>query len=112
VSVVRPAAGKDGADFDGDGQCDASDPDDGNDGVADEDDMDPFNTRLCEDVDGNECEDFRWDNCPTTIPAATGPTTTATACATRSAKILTWTVCSVECQLSDRGQHGADGYGF
>ncbi len=47
----------DGVDTDGDGQCDASDPDDDNDGVPDASDSNPFNPNLCQDTDGDGCDD-------------------------------------------------------
>ena len=47
----------DGPDLDLDGRCDAGDVDDDNDGVVDEDDTDPANPRICEDLDGDTCDD-------------------------------------------------------
>jgi len=47
----------DGDDFDGDGLCDAGDPDDDNDGVDDVLDSDPFNPFECRDADGDTCDD-------------------------------------------------------
>ena len=49
--------GNDGTDFDGDGLCDAGDPDDDNDQVADVDDAAPFDPFVCRDADGDGCED-------------------------------------------------------
>ena len=40
----------DGTDTDGDGLCDAGDPDDDNDGVADGSDSDPLDNLLCRDA--------------------------------------------------------------
>jgi len=51
------APADDGADFDGDGDCDLGDTDDDNDGVADLDDIDPLNPDLCGDTDGDTCDD-------------------------------------------------------
>jgi hypothetical protein len=47
----------DGPDFDGDGACDAGDPDDDNDGVDDPLDSDPFDPFVCRDIDGDTCDD-------------------------------------------------------
>jgi formylglycine-generating enzyme required for sulfatase activity len=47
----------DGDDFDADGACDAGDADDDNDGVQDVSDLDPLNPYVCEDVDGDTCDD-------------------------------------------------------
>ncbi|WP_157943738.1 MULTISPECIES: Ig-like domain-containing protein [Arenibacter] len=47
----------DGTDTDGDGICDASDTDDDNDGVADESDAAPLDPSICQDVDGDGCDD-------------------------------------------------------
>ena len=47
----------DGTDTDGDGICDASDPDDDNDGVADGSDAAPLNPSICQDLDGDGCDD-------------------------------------------------------
>ena len=52
---VDPA--NDGQDTDGDGQCNAGDPDDDNDGVADASDPNPVNPRYCGDSDGDACDD-------------------------------------------------------
>jgi hypothetical protein len=56
----------DGPDFDGDGQCDAGDADDDNDGIPDAADpcpLDPTNTCDCPDGDSDGICD-PWDNCP------------------------------------------------
>ena len=53
--VVDP--GDDGADFDGDGVCDAGDGDDDGDGVADADDSDPLDAFTCRDADADACDD-------------------------------------------------------
>ena len=47
----------DGPDFDGDGACDAGDSDDDNDGVADAEDLAPFDPTVCRDADGDGCDD-------------------------------------------------------
>ena len=47
----------DGADFDGDGLCDAGDDDDDNDGALDGDDDDDNNANVCSDVDNDGCDD-------------------------------------------------------
>ena len=47
----------DGNDTDLDGLCDLGDPDDDNDGVEDTSDSDPLNPDLCEDLDGDGCDD-------------------------------------------------------
>jgi hypothetical protein len=47
----------DGADFEGDGLCDAGDPDQDNDGVENASDSDPFNGTVCRDVDADTCDD-------------------------------------------------------
>ncbi|MCP3982191.1 MAG: hypothetical protein GY716_23025 [bacterium] len=48
----------DGTDTDGDGLCDAGDLDDDNDGVEDlAPDLDPFDPTVCEDLDGDLCDD-------------------------------------------------------
>ena len=44
-------------DTDGDGQCDPDDGDDDNDGVLDAGDLEPRNPAICEDVDGDGCDD-------------------------------------------------------
>jgi hypothetical protein len=51
----NPAA--DGADFDGDGACDAGDDDDDNDGVPDAEDADDTSATACGDDDGDTCDD-------------------------------------------------------
>ncbi len=53
--VDDPAA--DGPDTDADGQCDFSDPDDDNDGVADGDDNAPLDNTICRDLDNDGCDD-------------------------------------------------------
>ena len=50
-----PAA--DGADFDGDGACDAGDDDDDDDGVPDAEDEDDTSATACGDSDGDACDD-------------------------------------------------------
>ncbi len=47
----------DGTDNEGDGLCDAGDPDDDNDGVPDPLDDDPFDPTICRDLDGDGCDD-------------------------------------------------------
>ncbi len=47
----------DGPDFDQDGLCDAGDPDDDNDTVPDGADTDPLDPQVCQDVDGDGCDD-------------------------------------------------------
>ncbi|MGC4065513.1 MAG: thrombospondin type 3 repeat-containing protein [Polyangiaceae bacterium] len=47
----------DGLDRDGDGRCDATDPDVDNDGVPDVDDSAPFDASRCRDVDRDSCDD-------------------------------------------------------
>ena len=46
--------GNDGLDTDADGQCDAGDADDDNDGVADGTDAVPLNPLACRDADGDD----------------------------------------------------------
>ena len=53
--VADPA--DDGLDGDGDGLCDAGDPDDDNDGTLDFDDPAPGDPGLCGDQDGDTCDD-------------------------------------------------------
>jgi hypothetical protein len=50
-------AGSSCADTDGDGQCDDVDSDDDNDGVADGVDSNPIDPFICEDADGDGCDD-------------------------------------------------------
>lgn len=45
------------ADSDGDGICDANDSDDDNDGVPDVDDSAPLDPTICQDLDGDACDD-------------------------------------------------------
>jgi hypothetical protein len=47
----------DGDDSDGDGLCDAGDPDDDNDGAADTQDPAPLNPDICGDTDADLCDD-------------------------------------------------------
>ncbi len=47
----------DGTDTDGDGFCDFSDPDNDNDGVPDASDTDPNDPFVCQDLDGDGCDD-------------------------------------------------------
>jgi len=47
----------DGSDYDGDGDCDAGDPDDDNDAVQDSADSDDSNPNICSDVDVDQCDD-------------------------------------------------------
>ncbi|MEO9479298.1 MAG: Ig-like domain-containing protein [Maribacter dokdonensis] len=47
----------DGTDTDGDGICDAGDPDDDNDGVLDGDDNAPLDPSSCQDLDSDDCDD-------------------------------------------------------
>ena len=49
--------GDDGNDFDGDGLCDAGDPDDDGDGVGDMADSDPLDPTRCSDLDVDGCDD-------------------------------------------------------
>jgi glucose/arabinose dehydrogenase len=51
------APGGDGPDTDGDGSCNAGDPDDDNDGVVDGADAQPLNRFACRDVDADSCDD-------------------------------------------------------
>ncbi len=55
TGFVNPAI--DGPDADGDGICDLGDPDDDNDGVPDTGDSDPTNPFVCQDADGDGCDD-------------------------------------------------------
>ena len=48
---------QDGDDLDGDGRCDLGDPDDDNDGIPDGSDSAPEDPTLCEDADGDGCDD-------------------------------------------------------
>jgi len=52
----------DGLDTDGDGACDAGDPDDDNDGVVDANDPEPLNPFVCGDSDGDTCDDCNVGN--------------------------------------------------
>lgn len=47
----------DGTDTDGDGLCDVGDTDDDNDGVTDGQDTNPLDPDVCEDSDGDGCDD-------------------------------------------------------
>ena len=47
----------DGTDTDGDGICDSSDLDDDNDGVVDGSDAAPLDPSICQDLDGDGCDD-------------------------------------------------------
>ncbi len=47
----------DGLDTDGDGVCDSADVDDDNDGWGDNEDLDPLNPYICNDEDGDGCDD-------------------------------------------------------
>ena len=51
------APGNDGLDTDGDGACDAGDPDDDGDGIDDGQDSDPLDRNRCADSDGDTCDD-------------------------------------------------------
>jgi MYXO-CTERM domain-containing protein len=55
LSDSTPA--NDGLDTDGDGICNVSDDDLDNDGVLNTDDTDPLDPTICEDVDGDGCDD-------------------------------------------------------
>jgi hypothetical protein len=50
-------AANDGTDTDSDGLCDGGDPDDDNDTVPDAEDIAPLDPSLCEDLDGDTCDD-------------------------------------------------------
>jgi hypothetical protein len=54
-----PSVSNDGADFDADGLCDAGDPDDDNDTVLDADDSNDASQTICQDLDGDGCDDCR-----------------------------------------------------
>ncbi len=101
---LPPNQADDGPDFDGNGQCDVGDPDDDKDGVLDDDDDDDGNVFVCQDVDGDGCDDCALDgtshpwhdgidvdmdglcanvtspgaDCDDTIPTCRCPTCTAT----------------------------------
>ncbi|MBK7537136.1 MAG: thrombospondin type 3 repeat-containing protein [Myxococcales bacterium] len=60
----------DGADADGDGQCDAGDTDNDGDGANDDNDSDDANPLVCSDVDGDTCEDC---SSGTYAPGSDGP---------------------------------------
>ncbi len=47
----------DGLDTDGDGICDSGDPDDDNDGILDGADTDPLDPFVCQDLEGDGCDD-------------------------------------------------------
>ncbi len=47
----------DGADYDGDGLCDAGDSDDDNDGASDWEDSNDYNPYICSDDDNDTCDD-------------------------------------------------------
>jgi hypothetical protein len=64
------APASDGADLDADGLCDAGDPEDDGDGVADALDSDPRDRFRCGDVDGDSCEDCAGGSA---APASDGP---------------------------------------
>ena len=51
------APGNDGLDLDADGLCDAGDPDDDGDAVADGQDQSPLDRHLCRDADADTCDD-------------------------------------------------------
>ncbi|MFH2140887.1 MAG: T9SS type A sorting domain-containing protein, partial [Bacteroidota bacterium] len=55
--LYTPSSSNDGTDTDGDGLCNSGDPDDDNDGVLDASDVSPLNPDLCEDSDGDGCDD-------------------------------------------------------
>ncbi|MBK9032522.1 MAG: hypothetical protein IPL61_14630 [Myxococcales bacterium] len=57
----------DGSDFDGDGQCDVSDPDQDNDGVPNGTDSNPLDPTRCHDLDSDGCDD-----CAVTGPDGSG----------------------------------------
>jgi hypothetical protein len=52
-----PAPAADGPDADADGSCDAGDPDDDGDGVADGEDLAPLDRLACRDADFDGCDD-------------------------------------------------------
>lgn len=56
-------------DTDGDGICDDGDDDDDNDGVVDGLDIDPLNPQVCQDTDGDSCDDCSQN--PTSMASAT-----------------------------------------
>ena len=66
--TVDPA--NDGTDTDGDGMCDVGDTDDDNDGVEDHLDSDPLDRFICQDSDGDGCDDC---SSGTVDPANDGP---------------------------------------
>ncbi len=57
VTGGPPSTTNDGLDTDTDGQCNASDPDDDNDGVADANDVAPLDRFACRDLDNDTCDD-------------------------------------------------------
>ena len=69
-----PDTANDGTDTDADGLCDAGDPDDDNDTVADAEDIAPLDPTQCEDLDADTCDD-----CSNGLPdtANDGPDTDA-----------------------------------
>ncbi|MBT6294210.1 MAG: BspA family leucine-rich repeat surface protein [Candidatus Magasanikbacteria bacterium] len=56
-NIIGPDPANDGEDFDGDGLCDAGDPDDDNDGSLDPADSEDNNPNVCSDVDADACDD-------------------------------------------------------
>ena len=54
---VNPQVDNDGDDNDSDGACDLGDNDDDNDNVSDNDDNDQFDPSICQDLDGDTCDD-------------------------------------------------------
>ena len=55
--TTAPNVANDGADYDGDGTCDAGDSDIDNDGRQNVDDSNDFNANVCADTDGDTCDD-------------------------------------------------------
>jgi len=57
VTGGPPATNNDGVDTNGDGICDAGSTDDDGDGVSDGSDLNPTDPNICQDVDGDGCDD-------------------------------------------------------
>ncbi len=56
-ATYSPSTDNDGTNIDGDGICDTTDTDDDNDGVLDASDTDPVDPQICQDIDGDGCDD-------------------------------------------------------
>ncbi len=66
--LYSPNPFMDGVDTDGDGQCNDTDPDCDNDGVPDISDYDPLDPQICQDLDGDGCDDCSQNPTSTSTP--------------------------------------------